>query len=147
MPDHQHLWRGIHHPELVASGLAPQVAANADWVRFAITNTGGGHAFPTYAAPRAVMHAVAIDAAGAPRSETMRSTVIAPDVRYEGDHWIELSHTRLFPGQTVAIGLRWNASDRIQTWLEIIPTIFTRTKCFQVNSLRSRSVAQPADRF
>ena len=75
------------------------------------------------------MHAVAIDAAGAPRSETMRSTVIAPDVRYEDDHWIELSDTRLFTGQTVAIGLRWNASDRIQTWHEIIPTIFTRTKC------------------
>jgi hypothetical protein len=62
-PDHRHLWRGIHHPELVASGLAPQVAVNA---------------------------------AGAPRSETMRSTVIAPDVRSEDDHWIELSDTQLF---------------------------------------------------
>jgi hypothetical protein len=124
MPDRRHLWRGIHDPQMVASGLTPHVTASAEGVRFTITNTGIGHAFPTYAAPKVVMHAVALDAAGAPRPETARSTTIAREVRYRENRWVELSDTRLLPGQTAAVELGWDGSTRIRTWLEVIPDYY-----------------------
>jgi hypothetical protein len=130
MPDRQHLWRGIHDPAMVASGLTPRVTVNTERVRFEITNTGVGHAFPTYVTPRAVMHAVALDAAGAPRPETARSYEIVRKVHYENDRWIELSDSRLLPGQSAAIELLWNGSDRVRTWLEIVPDDFYERDVF-----------------
>jgi hypothetical protein len=124
MPDRRHLWRGIHDPQMVASGLTADTAANADGVRFTITNSGVGHAFPTYAAPKVMMHAVALDADGAPRPDTERSTTIAREVRYEDNHWVELSDTRLLPGQTATVALDWNGNSRIRTWLEVIPDYY-----------------------
>jgi|SRR5579862_82972 len=130
MPDRQHLWRGIHDPAMVASGLTPRVTADAVGVRFAIANTGVGHAFPTYAAPKVVMRAVTLDAAGAPRPQTLRSHEIFRNVRYENDHWVELSDTRLLPGQSAAMELAWNGSDRIRVWLEVVPDFFYGSEFF-----------------
>ena len=129
---------------MVASGLTPQVTANAERVRFEITNTGVGHAFPTYVTPKVVMLAVALDAAGAPRPETLRSHKIAREVRYEDDGWVELSDTRLLPGQSAAIELNWNGSDRIRAWLEVIPDDFYESEVFPglVNALPPNSDAQ-----
>ena len=76
------------------------------------------------------MHAVALDAAGAPQHDTLRSHEIARQVRYERGHWIELSDTRLLPGQSAAIELNWDGSDRIKTWLEVIPDDFYESHVF-----------------
>jgi hypothetical protein len=121
MPERRHVWRGIHDPQMVASGLTPRITANADGVRFAITNTGIGHAFPTYVTPKVLMFAVALDGAGSPRAETLRSHVIARDVRWQDDRWIELSDSRLLPGETTAIEAPWQGSERIRVWLEVRP--------------------------
>jgi hypothetical protein len=121
MPDRRHLWRGIHDPAMVAAGLTPRVTTNADGVRFEIANTGVGHAFPTYVTPMVVMYGVVLDAAGMPRPELLQSHVIARRVRYEGGQWIEISDTRLLPGQAASLNVRWNRNDRIRVWLEVIP--------------------------
>jgi Cytochrome c554 and c-prime len=130
MPDRQHLWRGIHDPAMVASGLAPHITADATGVRFEITNTGVGHAFPTYATPKVVMYAQGLDPAGAPQPEALRKHVIARDLRYENDHWIEVSDSRLLPGHSAVIELPWNASERIQVWLQVIPDNFYETEIY-----------------
>jgi hypothetical protein len=130
MPDRRHLWRGIHDPEMVAAGLTPHMTADAERVRFEVANTGVGHAFPTYVTPKVVMRAVALDIAGAPRLETLRSYEIVRKVRYENDRWIELSDTRLLPGQSAAIELAWNGSDRVQVWLEVFPDDFYENEVF-----------------
>jgi hypothetical protein len=130
MPDRRHLWRGIHDPEMVASGLAPQVTITARGVRFAVTNAGVGHAFPTYATPKVAMRAVALDAAGVPRAQTLHSHEIARVVSWENDHWMESSDTRLSPGETAAIELDWDGSDRIRTWLEVTPDDFYERNVF-----------------
>jgi hypothetical protein len=121
MPDRQHLWRGIHDPAMVASGLTPHTSVDADKARFEITNTGVGHAFPTYATPTVIMFAVALDTGGTPRADTLRSRVIARHLRWDGDQWHELSDTRLLPGQSAAIELPWNGYDRVRVWLEVLP--------------------------
>ena len=144
MPDRRHLWRGIHDPEMVASGLTPRLSVDTERVRFEITNTGVGHAFPTYVTPKVVMHAVALDAAGAPRLDTLRSHEIARRVQYEGDRWIELSDTRLLPGQSAAIELAWEKSERIKTWLEVVPDDFYENNVFPglIHSMPANSDAQ-----
>ena len=131
MPDRQHLWRGIHDPAMVASGITPRVSANAQRVRFEVSNTAVGHAFPTYVAAKIALRVVALDEAGTPRSETLRSYYIARQVRYDGAQWIEVSDTRLLPGQSAAIELAWNGSNQIRVWMEVIPDDFHEAEIFR----------------
>jgi hypothetical protein len=130
MPDRQHLWRGIHDPEMVAAALTTRVTADSERVRFEITNSGVGHAFPSYVTPKVTMNAVALDQAGTPRPQTLQSWEIARRVRYDGNQWIELSDTRLLPGQSTAIEVAWDGSDRIRVWLEVVPDKFYATEVF-----------------
>jgi hypothetical protein len=106
---------------MVASGLTPRTSVDADKARFEITNTGVGHAFPTYATPTVIMFAIALDTGGTARVETLRSRVIARRLRWDGDQWHELADTRLLPGQSAAIELPWDGNDRVRVWLEIRP--------------------------
>jgi hypothetical protein len=121
MPDRRHLWRGIHDPDMVRSGLTMRYSVNAKRARFEIVNSGVGHAFPTYAVPRVVMHAVALDGAGVSQGKTELTRVIAREVHYANDNWTETSDTRLMPSQSAAIELPWNGHDRVRVWLEVIP--------------------------
>ena len=121
MPDRKHLWRGIHDPEMVAAGLTARFHADTERARFNLTNSGVGHAFPTYVTPKVVMHAVALDAKGKPRPETGVSYIIQRTVGFTGGRWVEYSDTRLFPGETASLDLPWQSSDRIRMWLEVHP--------------------------
>jgi Cytochrome c554 and c-prime len=121
MPDRQHLWRGIHDPAMVTAGLTARTSVDDLGAHFEIANTGTGQAFPTYAVPRIVMHAVALDNEGQPKQETERSHVIMRIVQYQAGRWIEISDTRLMPTQTASLAIAWNGSDRVRVWLDIIP--------------------------
>jgi hypothetical protein len=115
---------------MVATGITPRVIANAEKVRFEITNTGVAHAFPTYAVPKVVLTAVLLDGDGSPRPETLRSRVIARQVNYDGKTWAEASDTRLLPGQSAGIEVPWNGSDRARVWLDVLPEDFYTTQLF-----------------
>lgn len=143
MPNRQHLWRGIHDPAMVASGLTPRITADATGVRFEIINSGVGHAFPTYVTPKIVMYAQGLDKAGIPQLEALRTHVIARDVRADNDRWIEVSDTRLLPGQSAMLELPWNASERILVWLEVIPDNYYETEIYpdRLERLSAGSVA------
>lgn len=57
MPNRRHLWRGIHDPEMVRSGLTietsrPSLTRGMVSVQLKITSNGIGHDFPTYVTPR-----------------------------------------------------------------------------------------------
>jgi len=121
MPDRRHLWRGIHDPDMVRSGLTMHYSSAAEGVRFEIVNTGVGHAFPTYAVPKIVMHAVALNVAGSPVPVTEVTRVIAREVGYDNGVWRELSDTRLMPSQSAAIELPWSGYERARFWLDVIP--------------------------
>lgn len=121
MPDRRHLWRGIHDPDSVAAGLTARFDANRANARFELTNSGVGHAFPTYITPKVTMHAVALDAGGNDRPETAVSHVIQRVVSFTGGQWVESSDTRLFPGEAAVLELPWQDSDRVRMWLEVHP--------------------------
>ena len=125
MPDRKHLWRGIHDPEMVHSGLTPEFIAELDKARFRLTNTGVGHAFPTYVTPKIVMKGVALDAASKPIPGTEVSYVIQRRVESVGnDEWIERSDTRLLPGQSASLEIPWPDSGAVRLWLEVQPDDF-----------------------
>ena len=121
MPDRRHLWRGIHDPAMVISGLTADFGTDAQKARFTLTNSGVGHAFPTYITPSVAMRAVALDAAGRPRPDTAVSRIIRRVVAFAAGRWVERSDTRLMPGESVALDLPWGDSNRIRMWLEIHP--------------------------
>ena len=124
MPDRKHLWRGIHDPATVAAGLTAKVSADAAGARFTLTSTGVGHAFPTYVTPKAILHAVLLDAAGRPRPGTEVHRVIGRRVDFDGTDWRETADTRLRPNQSAAVDIAWAGAKRARLWLEIQPDDF-----------------------
>jgi hypothetical protein len=143
MPDRRHLWRGIHDPDMVRSGLTLRYSVDAKLVRFEISNSGVGHAFPTYGVPKIVMHAVALDKAGAPLPDTEISHVIARTLRYVNDEWVELSDTRLMPSQSAVIEIPWNGHDRVRMWLEVIPDFYYSAAVYP-ELLKNAQLDQPS---
>jgi len=143
MPDRRHLWRGIHDPALVATGLTARTSVSEAGARFEIVNSGVGHAFPTYAAPRVVMHAVVLDRTGAPEPKTERTYVIARTVIERAGEWIEVSDTRLLPGQAAALDIVWNGGDRARVWLEVLPDFSYATEIYP-HLLEALPPASPA---
>jgi hypothetical protein len=88
MPDRRHLWRGIHDPDMVRSGLTitaglerpryrPGEVARA---RLAIASTGVGHHFPTYVTPRVVVRGELVDGAGRQVAGSSVERVIAREI-------------------------------------------------------------------
>jgi len=102
MPDRRHLWRGIHDPDMVRSGLTiilveDQRAAGALGARLVVENSGVGHRFPTYVTPLVMLRAELIDAAGRTVSGSRVERRIGREVTL--DLAREISDTRLAPGE------------------------------------------------
>ncbi len=124
MSERKHLWRGIHDPDMVRSGLTPQFVAEPEAARFRLTSTGIGHAFPTYVTPKVIMKAVALDEAGRPLSGSEVRYAIQREVDSIDGNWIERSDTRLLPGQSATLEISWPKSGQVKFWLEVYPDDF-----------------------
>src|SRR5256884_1420945 len=112
MPDRRHLWRGVHDPEMVRSGLTIDARVGAARYRpgdtIAVTLTVAspriGHAFPTYVTPRVVMSAELVDQAGEVVAGSREERVIAREVTLDLER--EIADTRLMPGKKAALHYR-----------------------------------------
>lgn len=109
MPERRHLWRGIHDPEMVKTGVtirttAPAVASGVVTAALAIENSGVGHHFPTYVTPRIVAEIRQEDAAGKPLDGTAREHVIARQVPLDLSR--EIADTRIAPGAQAVLDYR-----------------------------------------
>ncbi len=104
MPDRQHLWRGIHDPEMVRQGVT--VRLHLDKERYQVgeqieavitlTNSGVGHYFPTYVTPKVVMRVALEDEQGRPVPGSEQEERIGREVTL--DLGRELFDTRIPPG-------------------------------------------------
>jgi len=113
MPDRRHLWRGIHDPEMVRSGVA--ITARVDPARPRLGDTARvllrlesvrvGHAFPTYVTPRVRLQAELVGPDGAPVPGSRREHVIGREVTLDLSR--ELADTRLAPGQAATLESRF----------------------------------------
>ena len=106
MPDRQHLWRGIHDPGMVRSGITIEWLTEPTAVGYTglrITNTGTGHRFPSYATPLVLVRIRLLDENREAIDGTMVQHEIARRIAYQGGAWVELSDTRLAPDSAVVV--------------------------------------------
>src|SRR6059058_2620087 len=112
MPDRRHLWRGIHDPDMVRSGLTIDARAGSARYRagdtisvtLSVENTRIGHAFPTYVTPRVVLSAELVDQAGEVVAGSREERVIARAVTLDLER--EIADTRLMPGKKAVLHYR-----------------------------------------
>ncbi|MBI5344815.1 MAG: hypothetical protein HZB83_05690 [Deltaproteobacteria bacterium] len=99
MPGRRHLFRGIHDPEMVKSGVKFEVESTAgvDSVsaKLRITNSGVGHYFPTYVTPLVVIKGFLTDAKGKILKGTLKEAVIGRKVTLDLSK--EIFDTRIPP--------------------------------------------------
>ncbi|MCC4118142.1 cytochrome c family protein [Aromatoleum toluclasticum] len=102
MPDRRHLWRGIHDPEMVRSGLGiefpiPTIMGDRVTARVALINHGIGHAFPTYVTPQVIVEIGQAARDGTLLPATVERHLIARDVSLDLSE--ERSDTRILPDE------------------------------------------------
>jgi hypothetical protein len=100
MPERRHLWRGIHDPEMVRSGVeidatVPELSGQGVAAALTIRNTGVGHYFPTYVTPRVVAEGYQEDVSGRMIAGTLVQLVIARQVPLDLSR--EIADTRVAP--------------------------------------------------
>jgi len=107
MPDRRHLWRGIHDPEMVRSGVTIEWMtsdeAGSGRVGLRVTNSGTGHRFPTYVTPVVDVELEILDADRNPIPGASRSAQIGRAVAFQGGSWIETADTRLIPDSAMTL--------------------------------------------
>src|SRR5262245_13540613 len=104
MPDRRHLWRGIHDPEMVRSGVRVSLEVGraryrpGDRVtaRLSIASTGVGHAFPTYVTPRVLVRAQLLDSSGETVPGSLEERAIGREVPLDLSR--EIADTRIPAG-------------------------------------------------
>jgi hypothetical protein len=118
MPDRRHLWRGIHDPSMVRSGVTITLVTDRErydpgqrvTATLTITNSKVGHSFPTYVTPRVVARVELRDARDRLVPGSREERVIAREVSLDLSR--ELADTRLAPGQSLMFTYRRELNGR-----------------------------------
>ena len=122
MPDRRHLWRGIHDPEMVRSGLTITTGGAREGdlavARLRVESSRVGHAFPTYVTPRVVLAAELVDAAGNVLPGSREELVIGREVALDLSR--ELRDTRLMPGRVAELTYRRRAEGATRVRLRVV---------------------------
>lgn len=100
MPDGSHHFRGIHDPDMLRQGLTLEVTRTPGGITAKLTNSGAGHALPTYITPKIRLTLYDQERAVSVESVIQRSMHWDPD-----SGWRELSDTRLMPGESRHLSL------------------------------------------
>ena len=99
MPGRKHLFRGIHDPEMVKSGVKFEVervdTGASIGAKLRIINSGVGHYFPTYVTPLVVVKGFLTDSKGKALKGTLKEKVIGRKVTIDLSR--ELFDTRIPP--------------------------------------------------
>ncbi len=107
MPDRRHLWRGIHDPDMVRSGVTIEWMPNGETgdgrVGLQVTNSGTGHRFPTYVTPAVDVTLELLDADRNPIPGASRSAEIGRAVAFQSGAWVETRDTRLQPDSAMTM--------------------------------------------
>jgi len=114
MPGRRHLFRGIHDPEMVKSGvifdIGSTTSAGAITVSLKITNAGVGHYFPTYVTPLVIVKGFLIDSKGNMLKGTLKEAEIGRKVMLDLSE--ELLDTRIAPFKS--FGFDYEVGDKVK---------------------------------
>jgi hypothetical protein len=100
MPGRRHLWRGIHDPEMVRSGVdfvaeGARLSGGVLDAALTVRNSATGHYFPTYVTPKITAEIEQIGRDGQGLPQTREARIIARQVPLDLGH--EIADTRLPP--------------------------------------------------
>ena len=103
MPDRRHLWRGIHDPEMVESGVDVELHLNQQTYEvgdkleatLTLTNRRVGHYFPTYVTPKVVLRMELVGPNSEVLPDTLKEDVVGRQVTLNLDR--EIADTRIPP--------------------------------------------------
>ena len=103
MPDRRHLWRGIHDPEMVKSGVDVELRLNKKTydvgdkldATLTLTNRRVGHYFPTYVTPKVVLQIELLGANGEIIVDSVKQEIVGRQVTLNLDR--EIADTRIPP--------------------------------------------------
>ncbi|MBI5048553.1 MAG: hypothetical protein HZB54_06375 [Deltaproteobacteria bacterium] len=98
MPDRQHLWRGIHDPDMVKKGITIDARREDKKAKLTITNAAVGHLFPTYATPLIVIKGFMLDKKGRIVQSSLKKAYIGRRVSLDLSE--EFFDTRVAPQKT-----------------------------------------------
>lgn len=137
MPDRRHLFKGIHDPDTVRAGArwafeARQAGSRVE-SRMSLTNTGAGHAFPTYVVPEVWMRIELAASDGT--SRVVAERLIARRVTAVNGVWTQQSDTRLHQDETATLEYTGAAPPGT---VAIIGTVIVRPDAYHVRTLESR---------
>lgn len=141
MPDRRHLWRGIHDPEMVKSGVTIEWLAidETGRVTLQITNTGTGHRFPTYVTPAVDVSLEFLDGDGDVLAGERTEATIGREVASQNGTWVELSDTRLAPDSALTLSAVAPAdAASVRGSVRVRPDAFYRTQ-FEIMLRGTRS--------
>ena len=108
MPDRRHLWRGIHDVEMTRQGLTIEAALEPEVPKagaalratLTVTNSGVGHAFPTYTTPAVYLRAAFLDRDDRPIRGTYEEKILQRRLDMSVVPWRETFDTRILPGKS-----------------------------------------------
>ncbi|HDH08910.1 MAG TPA: hypothetical protein ENG90_01240 [Gammaproteobacteria bacterium] len=109
MPGRRHLWRGIHDPDMVRSGVTIKTMPLTVEEGFLSTtlqmkNSATGHFFPTYVTPKIIMQIYQQDVQGNLLPGTLKGHIVARKVPLDLSK--EEFDTRIAPGKTAILVYR-----------------------------------------
>ena len=107
MPQRRHVWRGIHDPGMVRTGIdidaaRPRVSNGQISGELTITNRNVGHYFPTYVTPKITVDIVQVDIDGRPIEDLAVQHIVARGISL--DLVTETFDTRIAPDETRRYG-------------------------------------------
>ncbi|MCZ6533417.1 MAG: multiheme c-type cytochrome [SAR324 cluster bacterium] len=136
MPGGRHLWKGIHDPGMTRAGVSistslsneqPKVGEEIE-ARLTLTNTGTGHAFPTYPTPAVYLKAAFLDKVGAVVPGNFhKEKIIQRSLDMSVYPWGEKFDTRVLPGESVSLNFRRRvpaAAASLYLWVWVEPDNF-----------------------
>lgn len=135
MPNKRHLWKGIHDPEFTLGGVSittqikPKNPLTGDTVKasLAISNTGVGHAFPTYTTPAVFLRAAFLDESDSVIPGYFEEKLLQRRLDMSTSPWSEEFDTRVLPGQFATVTLEGKAPETARTlylWVWVEPDNF-----------------------
>jgi hypothetical protein len=135
MPERRHLWKGIHDPEMTRSGVTIDAAVEPESLRtglplrasLTLTNTGTGHAFPTYTTPAVYLRAALLDERDRPLSGFAEEKVIQRRLDMSTVPWREAFDTRIHPGKSVTLNFQRDVPPEAKSlylWVWVDPDQF-----------------------
>ena len=136
MPGGRHLWKGIHDREMTRSGVTISATVSSEQPAageeieavLTLSNTGTGHAFPTYTTPAVFLRAALLDEDGeVVPGDYFEEKILQRRLDMSTSPWGERFDTRVLPGESASLAFSRTVPEQaasLYMWVWVEPDHF-----------------------